>query len=121
MAPENRTWRRLHTFLPGTHDVEMRSVQLQSRNAPGTVHELGSDDREKGSDPVADRPSRDPREVAASEPGLAVHPRLMDRHMQVTLGRRLRVMFEDVSSSPVPDKLLQLLQDLENKERGQGK
>ena len=48
-----------------------------------------------------------------------VHPRMADRQMQATLGRHLRVMFDDVARSPVPDKFLLLLQTLESKEKEQ--
>ncbi len=47
------------------------------------------------------------------------HPRLIDRKMQATLGRHLRVMFDDVARAPVPDHFLDLLQNLETKEKEQ--
>ena len=48
-----------------------------------------------------------------------VHPKLIDRKLQATLGRQLRVMFDDVARSPVPDKFLELLQNLDAKEKEQ--
>lgn len=48
---------------------------------------------------------------------MPVHPRILDRQMQTALGRHLRAMFDDLANEPVPDKFVQLLQDLENKEK----
>ena len=50
-----------------------------------------------------------------------VHPKLIDRKLQATLGRHLRLMFDDVARSPVPDKFLELLQNLDAKEKEQPK
>lgn len=48
-----------------------------------------------------------------------VHPKMIDRKLQATLGRHLRGMFDDVARSPVPDKFLELLKNLETKEKEQ--
>lgn len=51
--------------------------------------------------------------------GPNAHPRLVDRSLHATLGRHLRGMFDDVARAPVPDKFLELLQNLESKEKEQ--
>ena len=48
-----------------------------------------------------------------------VHPKFIDRKLQATLGRHLRGMFDDVVRSPVPDKFLELLKNLDTKEKEQ--
>lgn len=47
------------------------------------------------------------------------HPKMSDRKLQATLGRHLRGMFDDVARSPVPDKILELLKNLDTKEKEQ--
>lgn len=48
----------------------------------------------------------------------AVDGRLVDRQIQAAIGRQLRMMYNDVASEPVPDKLLKLLDELSSKSDG---
>ena len=44
-------------------------------------------------------------------------PAGLDRTTQRQLGRRLRALFDNVAEEPIPDKLLQLLDTLEQQEK----
>ena len=56
-----------------------------------------------------------PEQPPASEPPpkLAV----LDDHAQARLGRKLRAMFDDVANEPVPERLLDLLDALDQQEK----
>lgn len=62
-----------------------------------------------------------PFEQSAAETpkdGEAVDGRLADRQIQAAIGRQLRMMYNDIASEPVPEKLLQLLDELASKPDG---
>lgn len=59
----------------------------------------------------ADKGAAEMTEMAVVEPnekGAGLHPKL-----QAHLGRQLRAMYDEVAQEPIPDKLLQLLRQLD--------
>ena len=42
----------------------------------------------------------------------------LEPELQAHIGRQLRAMYNEVVNEPVPDRLLQLLQDLDRKQAG---
>jgi hypothetical protein len=44
---------------------------------------------------------------------------IVDRSLQAQLGRQLRSIYQDVADEPVPDRFIELLKMLEDKETGQ--
>jgi len=81
---------------------------MQKSNGAGG----GSGDRPHAGEPQAFDHSDDRTKAGPSE----VEPAMVDRSMQAQLGRHLRALYDDVSNEPIPDRLLKLLDELENKE-----
>jgi hypothetical protein len=121
MTPDFDGWGRvLQLFSP--EDVG-RKMSAAPRRTPGggrRTERLGpsasaESDAKSGASPPGGVP--DSKSPARKPTSMPVHPRILDRQMQTALGRHLRAMFDDVANEPVPDKFVQLLQDLENKEK----
>ena len=75
----------------------------------GDLGQLGHGNTTEGKGP------NEPSDLTSSKD---VHPKMIDRKLQATLGRHLRGMFDDVARLPVPDKFLELLENLGTKELG---
>lgn len=58
-----------------------------------------------------------PDAAALGEAEAPVEPAMVDRSMQAQLGQQLRALFDHVASEPLPDRLVNLLRDLESKEK----
>lgn len=102
---EARRTATVEPFVQRGEDAMARKSKAQSKAGAGQT-----------ANPEPSAASGPPPPAQPAQEG-KVHPRIMDRHMQSELGRHLRAMFDDVASSPVPDKFLKLLQDLESKEK----
>lgn len=135
MTPEYETWGQVLQFF-SPEDANGRPVRSHmrtgGRRSRAPIMDRGGD--QKLGTPTAppqprataqspeDRPESEqtdkPRDNSNARPaeGASVHPKILDRQMQASLGRHLRAMFDDVAKAPIPDRFLKLLQDLENKE-----
>lgn len=47
--------------------------------------------------------------------------RKLDKSVQTAIGTRLRAYYDDIEREPIPDRLLELLNKLKEKEQGGGK
>lgn len=106
---EVRRLLRIEPSVNGGESAMARKPKTQSRT---TAAESGDGQAASG--------RREPEATKSVPPGGdedTLHPRIMDRHVQSELGRHLRAMFDDVATAPVPDKFVQLLQALEDKEK----
>jgi hypothetical protein len=56
-------------------------------------------------------------EAEKAAPDSEVPPAMVDRSLQAQLGQQLRALFDHVAAEPVPDRLLKLLEQLEDKEK----
>ena len=82
-------------------------ADMQKKNEPG--------DASRAATPDGATREPEPEAGPSLEPG-PVEPAMVDRSMQVQLGKQLRALYDDVSSEPIPDRLLKLLDQLESKE-----
>ncbi len=89
---------------------EFGTVPEKKPNSASVVGHVGYGNTIEGKGP------NEPSDLISSKD---VHPKLIDRKLQAALGRHLRGMFDDVARSPVPDKFLELLKNLETKEKEQ--
>ena len=114
-ATENATGRKPASRASPAKPAGARpSVHLVSSRSE--ITSASSDERPK--DPAAREasPTEEKGKSASSRQAAPVHPKVLDRHLQASLGRHLRAAFDDVAKAPIPDRFLKLLQELEDKE-----
>jgi hypothetical protein len=110
--------------VPADRDADdrdaMNASQHRSDDAPPTGQEHAAETASSCA-PAASTPAAPTAKAApapaASEPEPPVEPAMVDRSMQAQLGQQLRALFDHVASEPLPDRLVNLLRDLESKEK----
>ena len=56
-----------------------------------------------------------------AEPGNVDEDTQIDEHIQRPIGAKLRAFYDELLSEPIPDKFIELLVKLDEKERKEGK
>ncbi len=65
-----------------------------------------------------DKKDRPEEMSAASEAKAAGRPRKLDKSVQTAIGARLRAYYDGVEREVIPDRFVELLKQLENKDPG---
>jgi hypothetical protein len=103
------------------HDRDAMTPAPRHDDTPLNGHDHSADDASaRGPDAEAAPAARtaEPSDKPAGGDETApVEPAMVDRSMQAQLGQQLRALFDHVASEPLPDRLVNLLRDLESKEK----
>jgi len=96
------------------HDRDaMMPPQHSGQEPPHNGHDQAAEAEAAAPAPAAEAIEK----PAAAEETAPVEPAMVDRSMQAQLGQQLRALFDHVASEPLPDRLVNLLRDLESKEK----
>ncbi len=78
------------------------------------MHATGKNDVAAGADGARDSAETDKHDDSDSD--LVIK---LDDSTQQTIGQQLKAMYSEIVRQPIPDQFLQLLDELERKEKGQ--